>query len=71
MHKDIIVRKALTRCLQGNTQSARIFKQQNVHTNETREDMEIVYSSKAEMNTMAQLYTNALLGGALIAVGIA
>jgi len=30
--------------------------------------MEIVYSSKEEMNTMVQLYTNALLGGALIVV---
>ena len=61
------VRNALTRCLRGNTQSARIF-QQNEHSTEAREEMEIMYYSKAEINTMAQLYTNALLRGTSIAV---
>ena len=41
----------------------------NVHSTETREETKILYYSKAKINTMAHLYTNALLSGASIAVG--
>ena len=43
----------------------------NVHSTKNKKEMEIVYYSKAEINTMAQLYTNALLRGASIDVGTA
>jgi len=52
-------------------QSARIFQQQNVHSIKMREETEIVYYSKPKINTMAQLYTNALLRGASIGIGTA
>jgi len=54
-------------CPRSNMQSARIF-QQNEHSTQTREEIEIVYYSKVEINTMTQLYTNVLLRGASIAV---
>jgi len=48
-------------------QSAMIF-QQNEHSTKTREEIEIVYYSKVEIDTITLLYTNALLRGASIVV---
>ena len=42
----------------------------NVHSIETKKEREIMYCSMAKINTMAHLYTNACLRGALIVVGI-